>query len=431
MTQSSPRVRETGAEDKRAVEAEHRVPRSRKKIVFMAAGACILLTAAIFGLRWWQYASTHAETDDAYVQGHVHQISTRVAGTVTKVLVDDNQFVKQGQLLVQLDPRDYLVKAQQAQAAVVYARSQASAAQVNVPQAAANAQAKAAQAVGNVSGAQAGISSAQSGVLTAQAGVAAARAALAQANANLDRAQRDYERYAMLAREGAVPAQQLDQAVAAVRVAKADRDAAVDNIRAAQSKVAAATQTVSQARANLVASRGGVAEAQAARVQIEAARRQLGTQEAAIQQAQAAANEATLELSYTNIYAPTSGIVGRRNVEVGQRLQPGQALMAVVEPAPWISANFKETQLERVRPGQPVSIKLDTFPHRTFVGHVTGVSPASGAQFALLPPENATGNFTKIVQRIPVKIEFDPRSIKGYETRILPGMSAVVDVSVR
>jgi membrane fusion protein (multidrug efflux system) len=195
--------------------------------------------------------------------------------------------------------------------------------------------------------------------------------------------------------------------------------------------VSAAVQSVSQARANLVASRGGVAEAQAARVQIEAARRQYGASQAAIGQAQAAANEAQLALSYTNIYAPTSGIVGRRNVEAGQRLQPGQALMAVVETTPWISANFKETQLEHVRPGQPVTIKLDTFPHRTFLGHVTGVSPASGAQFALLPQENATGNFTKVVQRIPVKIEFDPRSIKSYETRILPGMSAVVGIVIK
>ena len=430
MTQS-PRVASLGTENKRAVESEYRVRPSRKKMIWIAAGVAVFFVALIFGIRWWMYASRHVETDDAYVQGHVHQISTRIAGTVSKVLVDDNQFVKQGQLLVQLDPRDYMVKAQQAQAAVRLAESQSTAAQVNVPQAAANAQAKAAQAVGNVTGAQAAISSAQAGVATAQAGVAASRAALAQASANLERAQRDYQRYAMLAKEGAVPAQQLDQALASVRVAKADKDAAADNIRAAQSKVSAAVQSVSQARANLVASRGGVAEAQAARVQIEAARRQFGTTQAAIGQAQAAANEAQLALSYTNIYAPTSGIVGRRSVEAGQRLQPGQSLMAIVEPAPWISANFKETQLEQVRPGEPVTIKLDTFPHRTFLGHVTGVSPASGAQFALLPPENATGNFTKIVQRIPVKIEFDPRSIRGYETRILPGMSAVVGVTVK
>jgi membrane fusion protein (multidrug efflux system) len=151
----------------------------------------------------------------------------------------------------------------------------------------------------------------------------------------------------------------------------------------------------------------------------------------AIAQAQASLKDAQLQLSYTNISAPNQGRIGRKVVEVGQRVQPGQPLMAIVNNDYWVVANFKETQLERMQPRQPVEIKLDAFPHHPFMGRVESISPASGSTFALLPPDNATGNFTKIVQRIPVKVVFDPQSIRGYESRIAPGMSAEVSVELK
>jgi membrane fusion protein (multidrug efflux system) len=157
-------------------------------------------------------------------------------------------------------------------------------------------------------------------------------------------------------------------------------------------------------------------------------RAQYQAAQAAIAQAEASLKDAQLQLSYTNIVAPTSGRIGRKTVEVGQRVQPGSPLMAIVGNDYWVTANFKETQMEDIKPGEKVEVELDAFPHHKFVGRVDSISPASGSQFALLPPDNATGNFTKVVQRIPVKITLDSQSIKGYESRITPGMSAVVSV---
>lgn len=166
-------------------------------------------------------------------------------------------------------------------------------------------------------------------------------------------------------------------------------------------------------------------------MQTEVNRSQYAAAQAEISQAQVALKDAQLQLSYTNITAPTTGRIGRKSVEIGQRVQAGQPLMAIVNNDYWVVANFKETQLEQMQPGQPVEIKLDAYPHHPFIGRVDSISPASGATFALLPPDNATGNFTKVVQRIPVKVVFDYKSIQGYESRITPGMSAEVSVEVK
>jgi membrane fusion protein (multidrug efflux system) len=406
-------------------------PPRRKPIRLILAGLGIgAIAAGAFGYRWFQYASTHEETDNATVAGHVYQISSRVAGNVLKVPVDDNQLVKPGQLLVQLDPHDYQVKVQQAQAALRSAQQQAKAAQSNITYASANAQAQTAEAQGNVSGAIASISDAQAAVAEARAGVPAAQAQLAQTQANLEKAQADYNRYQALYQQGAIPAQQLDTAKAAYNVAQAERTAAQEGVRQAQAQLAQAQQGVSAAQAKLESTRGSLQQAQATGVQTDVNRSQYEAAIAAIAQAQANLNEAQLQLSYTNITAPEAGRVGRKTVEVGQQVQPGQPLMAVVGNDVWVVANFKETQVDHMQPGELVEVKLDTFPDRTFTGRVDSLSPASGAEFALLPPDNATGNFTKVVQRIPVKIVLDPQGVQGFESRITPGMSATVDVEV-
>lgn len=429
--------------------------KNRKPVILAIAGIGAIV-AASFGYHQWQYASTHEETDNATVAGHIHPVSSRVNGTVSEIEVNDNQLVKQGQLLVKLDPRDFEAKVLQAQAALEAAKRQANAAQATIPLAAETTQAKTVQAQGDVTASVAAIStaqaaveeaktaipSAQSAVAEAQAGIPVAQAQVAQAEATLQKAQTDYNRYATLYQQGAIARQQLDTAKAAYEVARAQKSAAQQGVQQAQARLAQAQQGVARAQsqlaqaqegvasaqAKLTASKGGLQQATASGQQTQVNRAQYAAAQSAIAQAEASLKDAQLQLSYANIFAPSSGRVGRKTIEVGQRVQPGSPLMSIVESNYWITANFKETQLEEIKPGQEVEIKLDAFPHHVFKGRVDSISPASGSQFALLPPDNATGNFTKIVQRIPVKVAFDPQSIQGYESRITPGMSAVVSV---
>ena len=435
-------------------------PKRKKPTGLILAGLGVgAIAAGTFGFHYWQYASTHQETDNATVAGNIHQVSTRIPGTVSEVLVNDNQLVQPGQLLVKLDQRDYESKVQQAAAALENARGQAQAAQANIALTSQTTTGKTSQAQGDVSGAvaaistaqaavqeaQAGIPAAQAEVRLAQAGIPAAQAQVAQANANLENAQADYNRYNQLYKTGAIARQQLDAAKATYNVATAQKNAAIQGVEQAQAKLASAKvgvakaqsqlaqaqENVTNAQAKLAASKGGLQQATAGGQDTTVKRSQYDAAKAAIAQSEASLKDAQLQLSYTNVTAPSAGRVGRKNVEIGNRVAAGTPLMAIVDNNYWVVANFKETQLEKMRPGEPVEIKLDSFPHHTFIGRVDSVSPASGAQFALLPPDNATGNFTKVVQRIPVKVVFDQKSIQGYESRITPGMSAEVAVEVK
>jgi len=488
--------------------------KSKKPLIFAALGLGAIV-AGNFGYHYWQYSSIHQETENATVAGHIHQISSRLNGTVGEVLVQDNQQVKPGQLLIKLDPRDYQVKVQQAQAALENARRQAEAAQANISLASQTGQGKTAQAQGDIGSANAAISTAQAAIREAQqgvpaaeatvaeaeagvpaaqakvaqaeagipqaqakvteaeAGIAAAQAQLVQARANLIKTQADYKRYESLQSEGAIASQQLDASKAAYEVATGQTTAAQQGIAqararlaqategvtaaqaavaqaregvkqaeaqvarakvgiaSAQAKVAVAQEGISTAAAKLATSKGGLQQAQATGEQTKVSRSQYDAAKAAIAQSEASVKDAQLQLSYTNITAPAAGQIGRKSVEVGQRVQSGTPLMAIVSNDLWVVANFKETQLANIKPGQKVEIKLDAFGDRKFEGRVDSFSPASGAQFALLPPDNATGNFTKVVQRIPVKVVFDAESVKGYESRIAPGMSATVNVELK
>ncbi len=400
---------------------------SRKLIVFSLLGVGAVV-AAIFGLRWWHYAQTHEETDNAYITGHISPVNARIPGTITQLLVDDNQTVTPGALLIKLDPNDYEVSLQQAQAALEAAQRQAQVAETNIDVVATTAQGQATTAQGNVGAASANVATAEAALAEAQAGVPVSQAALAQTEANLVKAQLDYQRYSQLFQEGAVPQQQLDTARANYQSLLAQRNSIQEQIRQAQSRVAQAQKKLDNAQESLKSSQGGLQQADATGKQTEANRRQYQAALAAIAQAQSQVKNAQLQLGYTVIKAPMAGKVGNKTVEIGQRVQPGQTLLSIVQEQPWIIANFKETQLGKMKPGQEVEIKIDAFPNHPFKGRVDSLSPASGAKFALLPPDNATGNFTKIVQRIPVKIVFDPESIRGYEARITPGMSVVVTV---
>ena len=440
-------------------EERQPTPKKKKPIALILAGLGIgAIGASIFGYRYWQYSSTHQVTDNATVAGHIHQISSKIGGTVTEVLVNDNQQVQPGQLLIKLDPKDYENKVQQAKAALESARRQANAAQANIALASQTTSGKTTQAQGDLSTAQAaigtaqatvqearsGIPAAQAVVQEAQAGIPLAQSQVAQADANLQKATADYNRYNSLFRQGAVAGQQLDTARAAYAVAQGQKSSALQGVQQAnarlasakvgvaraQSQLAVAQEGITSAQAKLAASRGGLQQATASGQQTTVNRSQYEAAQSAISQSQASLKDAQLQLSYVNITASTAGRIGRKNVEVGNRIQVGSPLMAVVDNNFWVVANFKETQLGKIKPKQPVEVKLDAFPSHTFRGFVDSISPASGAQFSLLPPDNATGNFTKIVQRIPVKVNLDPQSIKGYESRITPGMSAEVTVAL-
>ena len=435
-------------------------PQRKKPIALILGGLGLgAIAASVAGYHYWDYSSSHQATDNAIVAGHIHQVSSKIVGTVANVLVKDNQLVQPGQLLVQLDPSDYQNKVQQAQAALASARLQANTAQATIALAAQTTNGKTTQAQGDVSTAQAAITTAQAtvqealaGIPAAQAvvqetiaGISVARSQVAQANANLARAKSDYDRYNTLAQQGAVARQQLDTARAAYDVAQAQQSSASQGVQQAQARLAAANVGVAKAKsqlaqaqagittaqAKLAASKGGLQQATASGQQTAVNRSQYAAAQSAISQSQVALKNAQLQLSYLNITAPSAGRIGKKTAEVGNQIQIGAPLMVVVGHDYWVVANFKETQLGKMKTKQPVEVKLDAIPSHTFRGYVDSVSPASGAQFSLLPPDNATGNFTKIVQRIPVKISLDPQSIKGYESRIAPGMSAEVTVEIK
>ncbi|MBD2451948.1 HlyD family secretion protein [Nostoc sp. FACHB-152] len=396
--------------------------------IITAAGAIAL---AGFGYHWWQYASTHEETDDATVIGDIHPISARISDTVQQVLVRDNQLVKKGQILVKLDPRDYQIRLQQAQTQLEAALRQANTAKINIALSSQTASASHTQAQGDVNNAKAAIASAQAQVIQAQEAIPQAKAQLAEAEANLQKAQLDYNRFTQLYQQGAIAKRDFDAASQTYNVALAQKQAAVQGVEQAQAKLLQVQQAVTSAKADFQSSQGDLQSAAAKSMATQVSRSEYATSEVQIAQAKVALNNAKLQLSYTNITAPTDGRIGNKSVEVGQQVQPGQNLIALVSPQNWVVANFKETQLNHIRPGEQAEVKLDAFPNKTFIGTVDSISPASGADFALLPPDNATGNFTKIVQRIPVKIVFNQESIQGYESLITPGMSATVTVNLQ
>lgn len=324
----------------------------------------VLLLGAIFGLRYYLHARTIESTDDAFIEGHVIQISPKVSGHVIEVEVRDNQEVKKGDLLVTIDPRDFEVRLAQARAAEISARGKLKQAETQLP------------------------------VARANLGQAEAEVQVAETNTALR--ETDFKRVEQLGELAS--RKDLDDASAAVKTA----------------------------RAQLIAARRKMAAAEA---QVASAESQVRTAQAEVEQASVAIQQAELQRSYTKVFTPEEGRVTRKSVEVGMFIQPGQALMAVVPRQVWVVANFKETQLTYMRTGQPVEIRIDAYPDQHFKGHVDSIQAGSGARFSLLPPENATGNFVKVVQRIPVKIVFDGPTDAG--PFLAPGMSVRPEVKVQ
>jgi membrane fusion protein (multidrug efflux system) len=371
---------------------------------------------------WIWLSSGHESTDDAQIEGHVTQVAPRVGGTVLHVAVNDNQQVELGAVLVEIDPRDYQVALDKAKAELADAQATAAAAQSNVPITSATATGNIGTAQGSVEQARGGADAAQKEVDAAHARVTTAQARQREAEANAVKASRDVERLRGLLAKDEVSQQQFDSAVAAADAAKAS----VDSTR---SLVAEAETGIRVAESRLVAARGGEQQAHAALQsaqtgpeQVTAVRARAASAEARVLQARAALQQAELNLQYATVRTPQAGIVSRKSVEAGQVIQAGQPLMAIIPlENVWVTANFKETQLTDMRAGQRATIKVDAYGGKEFKGHVDSIAAATGARFSMLPPENATGNYVKVVQRVPVKIVLEPG--QDPEHLLRPGLS--------
>lgn len=378
-----------------------------KRIVFLIV-ALVVLVGGIF---LWRYLSSYESTDDAQVDVHLYPVSARVSGYVIKVSVDDNQYVEKGTVLVEIDPRDYEVAVAQAKANLASSEATAQSLNITVPITSVSTSSQLKFTTSDVD-------SASAGIVAAEKQLTAAHAQLEQAEANDVKAQDDLHRYKLLVDKQEVAAQIYDQALAAAKSSTA-------TVAAARANEAAAQQTVRQANSRLAGSEANRQSAETGPQQVSSSRARARAAIADVEQKHAALEQAELNLQYTRIVAPVSGEVNK-TVVVGMNVQAGQQLLTVVPlDEVWITANFKETQLRHMRVGQKAEVHVDS-SGRTFRGHVDSIAGATGPLFSLLPPENATGNYVKIVQRIPVKIVLE--SGENRDRQLRPGMNVVPDV---
>lgn len=390
-----------------------RVPpraRKRRKMLFWIAGVVVV----IGGLLLWRYLSSYESTDDAQVDVHLYPVSSRISGYVIKVNVGDNEYVQQGTVLVEIDPKDYEVAVAQARANLANAEATAQSLNITVPITSVSTESQLSFTASDVENSKAGITAAEKQL-------AAAHAQVEEAEATDVKAQDDLHRYKLLVDKKEVADQIYDQALAAAKASTA-------NVAAAHANEAAAQQAVQQAYSRLAGSEANHRSAETGPQQVSSTRARARAAIADVEQKRAVLEQAELNLQYTKIVAPISGEVNK-TVVVGLNVQPGQQLLTVVPlDEVWITANFKETQLRHMRVGQKATIHVDS-SGRTFNGHVDSIAGATGPLFSLLPPENATGNYVKIVQRIPVKIVLEPGENRDRQLR--PGMNVVPDVYLK
>ena len=385
---------------------------SRRLLVVLVVVVLVVVAVAL----WWHSTFTE-DTDDAQVNGHLIQVSSRINGQVLKVDVAENQFVKQGDLIAELDPADYNVAVENAEAALATAQANAAAANVNVPITTINTGS-------NLRSADADVSGSVDAVKQAQGQLEAAHARVVQAQANLTKAQADLDRYKPLVEKDVISKQQWDAAVAAVDADKAAVNDALATERAAGNGVGVARQKQAQAQAMQRYAQTGPQQVAAQSARAKAALAQVA-------QAQAQLDQAQLNLSYTRIVAPATGIVTRKSVEVDQNVAAGQNLLTLVSLEDlWITANFKETQLRHMAAGQPVEVAVDA-TGKKYSGKVTQIGGATGSVLSLFPPENATGNYVKVVQRVPVRIDFTNLANEDPNHLLRPGLSVEPKVRVK
>lgn len=377
----------------------------------------VVVAVAAMAIASWLYLSSYESTDDAQVDGHLHPISARINGTILRVNpeAEDNHYVEAGTVLAEIDPADLQAELDRAQAD--YNRLKAGAAA-----AASDITVISSGSTGRLDLATAAVSEADDSVASEKASLQAAEARLAQAQANFKRADADRERYQNLLEKHEISQSEFDRVATE---AATDRE----GVTAARAEIAAAQQRVAQAQSRLVQRKADLLAAGSAPQQVVGSRARAAAAVSEADRARAQLKTAQLNLDYTRIVAPVSGIIGRKSVEAGQRVQPGQQLLTIIPVDDiWITANFKETQLRKMKPGQPVTIEADASGH-SYRGHVDSLGGATGSRFALLPPENASGNYVKVVQRIPVRIVLD--SGENADHRLRPGMSVEPKVWLR
>jgi membrane fusion protein (multidrug efflux system) len=402
------------SEDAKPEEAPPPQSSNRRSIVIIVV--LLLVVGAIFF--YWRSTFTE-DTDDAQVDGNLYQVSSRITGHVIKVYVDDNQTVQAGQLLAEIDPTDYQVALDQAEANLASAKAQYVQATTNVPITRTNTGTNVTTSASDVKGSA-------DMVAQAEKQVDAANARVDEAKANQQKAQDDVDRYTPLVQKDVISKQQYDTAVQALAAAKASVAEAEANVVAQQNAVSNARSRLAQAQAQSAQS----VQNRPGQIEVEQSRAEAA--EAAVKQAEAQVEQAKLNLSYTHITAPTAGIVNKKNVEVGANLSAGQDLMTIIPLTDlWVTANFKETQLARMRPCQEVTIKVDAYGGRKFSGRITQVGGATGSMLSLFPPENATGNYVKVVQRIPVRIDFSNLAQEDGDYVLRPGLSVTPEVGVK
>jgi membrane fusion protein, multidrug efflux system len=398
-----------------AVEAEppRRPPgrAKRRRNIIIAATVLIVVVGGVF---LWRYLSSYESTDDAQVDVHLYPVSARISGYVISVNVDDNQYVQKGAVLVEIDPKDYEVAVAQAQANLASAEATAQSLNITVPITSVSTESQ-------LRFTQSDVDASNAAILAAEKQLAAAHAQLEEAQATDVKAQDDLRRYKLLVDKKEVAEQVYDQALATAKASTA-------SIAAATANEAAAQEGVRQARSRMAEAEANHQSAETAPQQVSSSRARARAAIADVEQKRAALEQAQLNLQYTKIVAPVSGEVNK-TVVVGLNVQPGQQLLTVVPlEEVWITANFKETQLRHMRAGQKAEISVDS-SGRTFKGHVDSIAGATGPLFSLLPPENATGNYVKVVQRIPVKIVLEAGENRDHQLR--PGMNVVPDVYLR
>ena len=388
-------------------------PPSRRRGIIIA----VVVILVLVGLGFYWHSTYYEDTDDAQINGHLIQISSRIAGQVIHVDVDENQQVKKGDPICELDPRDFEVAVENAKAALASAKAAADAAKVNVPITSVNTGS-------NLSSASADVTAATASIAQAQSQLAAAHSQVVQAEANNQKSQSDLQRYTPLVAKDVISKQQYDAAVAAADADKAAVETAHANERAAADGVRVANEKAAQSQAQFKSAQTGPQQVAAQNARYKQA-------EAEVERAQAQLDQAQLNLGYTKILAPAAGIVTRKSVEINQNVSTGQNLLTLVSLEDlWVTANFKETQLEHMTNKQGVKIHVDA-TGKDYDGHVTQIGGATGSVLSLFPPENATGNYVKVVQRVPVRVDFDDLNKEDPNHALRPGLSVEPKVRVK
>jgi len=385
-----------------------------RRLIALVAGALAL--AVVSGVAW-SYLASYESTDDAQVDGHLHPVSARISGTILRVNpeVEDSHYVQAGTVLAEIDPADYAAESDRASSEYDRLKASSLAAEKDIVVTSSGSN-------GRLELATAAIKEAEDSVDSENASLQAAQARLAQAQANFNRAETDRQRYQRLLEKHEISQSEYERAATE---AATDREA----VSAGQAEVTGAQKRIAQAQSRLLERKADLVAAGSAPQQIDSSRAKAAAATADAGRARAELATAQLNLGYTRIIAPVSGIVGRKTVEAGQRVQPGQQLLTIIPVDDlWITANFKETQLRKMKPGQPVTIHADA-TGVDYHGHVDSLGGATGSRFSLLPPENATGNYVKVVQRVPVRVLLDPG--ENADRRLRPGMSVEAKVRLR